>query len=555
MGKQKTSSTSKTNSNPSSSAPTLESHKPSAPRRKANVVKSGNAGSSKAALEAKAAAAANPSPAATLFGPNWTGKTPLSLLHEHCQRRSWDKPVIDARKLPGAQTFSGIVILKRKDDSVLLKPQDEVPIVCDTALEARHKAAVYGLFRFANGLNLKMTLPPSMRDYWSQLEQFKKSSTPKGMDWWWAADPFAAKPKPQPIAGHSGGGGQAGVSSNGSGPAQSRGKSGTSNDFDSTPVFRLPSHLQEQADTLLRKRMARSSVNSPSASGTATPISLQITDDQMSSVSSHLQRLGFGPSHVQSACHWLENSASSSSDKFIQTLLATRPLKDAALTYLQITLANAQLPPAFQSKSEDASIRLGGAKDAESLSLNWKARTVHDQTGFPLDATEQRMQAANGNEGLALDLLLRDLAGRFEEAQLLLSQSSKTSEQETESKQIWNEEVEALESIYAERFKQVHNAQSESFELTFPEHADVKLYAVRHSASSYPCVDGGIPTCVVQSDGLPPFLRLALSRSLFERMRQDDAKDMAEAGQGGLLCESLVSTRYVAVSHHLLVQL
>jgi ATP-dependent RNA helicase DHX57 len=26
-----------------------------------------------------------------LFG-NWTGKTPLSLLHEYCQRQGWNKP-------------------------------------------------------------------------------------------------------------------------------------------------------------------------------------------------------------------------------------------------------------------------------------------------------------------------------------------------------------------------------------------------------------------------------------------------------------------------------
>ena len=28
-----------------------------------------------------------------LFG-NWTGKTPLSLLHEHCQRQGWNKPLL-----------------------------------------------------------------------------------------------------------------------------------------------------------------------------------------------------------------------------------------------------------------------------------------------------------------------------------------------------------------------------------------------------------------------------------------------------------------------------
>ncbi|KAI1317057.1 hypothetical protein EDD11_009040 [Mortierella claussenii] len=31
--------------------------------------------------------------------PGWTGKTPSSLLHEHCQKLDWEKPTFDVVRL------------------------------------------------------------------------------------------------------------------------------------------------------------------------------------------------------------------------------------------------------------------------------------------------------------------------------------------------------------------------------------------------------------------------------------------------------------------------
>lgn len=61
--------------------------------RKKPIFKSGNAGNSASAVVATKDATDK------LFG-SWTGKVPLSLLNEHCQKRGWDRPVVDAKKLP-----------------------------------------------------------------------------------------------------------------------------------------------------------------------------------------------------------------------------------------------------------------------------------------------------------------------------------------------------------------------------------------------------------------------------------------------------------------------
>lgn len=558
MGKPKQSNSSKSNSN--GPAPNASPAPPStvAPaRRKAAVLKSGNAGSSKAAEEAKAVAQANPSPAALLFGSNWTGKTPLSLLHEHCQKRGWDKPVIDAKKNAGGDTFTGIVILKRKDDSVLLKPQEEVGIACPTALEARHRAAVYGLFRFANNLNLKMTLPPMMRDYWGQLDKFRQA-TPKDKAWWWAQDPFAAKAQHQQAMAtpqNNGGGGAGGGSTSSSGGPKIHGRNGGVFD-NSIPEFRLSRDLQDRADVLLRKRMARSQP----ASGQATPIHLTVTEAELASVQRHLHQLGFAHGHIQSALSWLNTAAASSTDRFVQDLLASSSLKDAAVTYLQLTLSHAQLPPLFQNSnqgSKDNSIKLSKATDTKSLAQSWQAQKAHDETGFPLDRVAERLRLADGNIGLALDCLLRDLCGlqsdeTWSSQRLLQAAHQATSEEDTSHRQEieerWSEEVEVLESVYAERFTRSLDKQAQltTYRLSSSARPDVGLMLVRHAASRYPTTEaaaaGGppsLPTAVIVSQTLPPYMRLALSKRLFERMTAPDAVELAQEGQGGLLCTFL----------------
>lgn len=62
-----------------------------------------------------------------------------------------------------------------------------------TALEARHFAATYALFRVCSMRNIHMMLPPDYRDLWKgEFEVLKKEDVREGRAWMYEGDPFAA---------------------------------------------------------------------------------------------------------------------------------------------------------------------------------------------------------------------------------------------------------------------------------------------------------------------------------------------------------------------------
>lgn len=122
-------------------APAADSKKP--PARRANIVKSGNAGSAKS-TSTSAAAAGDPDRPAPLFPVGY--KTPLSLLYERCQKNGWEKPSVDTRKGSSNESWTGSVTLKRKNaktggiDTVYMRPPPTGPMSVDkpTAMEAKY---------------------------------------------------------------------------------------------------------------------------------------------------------------------------------------------------------------------------------------------------------------------------------------------------------------------------------------------------------------------------------------------------------------------------------
>ena len=111
------------------------------PVRRANIVKSGNAGSSKPA--AAAAAPSDPDRPAPLFPVGY--KTPLSLLYERCQKNGWEKPDVNTKKAGSPESWTGSVTLKRKNaktggiDTVFMRPPQTglMSVNKPTALEAK----------------------------------------------------------------------------------------------------------------------------------------------------------------------------------------------------------------------------------------------------------------------------------------------------------------------------------------------------------------------------------------------------------------------------------
>jgi ATP-dependent RNA helicase DHX57 len=60
-----------------------------------------------------------------------------------------------------------------------------------TALEAKHVAATYALFRVCSMKNIHTMLPPDHKALWKEFEALKKQDVKDGKEWMYAADPFA----------------------------------------------------------------------------------------------------------------------------------------------------------------------------------------------------------------------------------------------------------------------------------------------------------------------------------------------------------------------------
>ncbi|ANZ76032.1 BA75_02560T0 [Komagataella pastoris] len=108
----------------------------------------------------------------------WTGKLPVNLLHEHIQKRKWNKPEYDIKKVKDG--FIAIITLSwenpktRETLRIKFEPIKDVVKPQETPLEARHYAATYCLHRLAFSKNIHMVLPSNHKDLWKDLESYRK---------------------------------------------------------------------------------------------------------------------------------------------------------------------------------------------------------------------------------------------------------------------------------------------------------------------------------------------------------------------------------------------
>ncbi|KAI8333238.1 hypothetical protein BD560DRAFT_46324 [Blakeslea trispora] len=166
-----------------SSKPVPQSTPAKKPQGKKGIVKNGNAGSGKNVEE-------KPVPQrSTIFG-DWTGKTPVSLLHEHCQKSNWEKPEFEVNKRK--DSYIGSVTLSQRNkktaqmQTVVFTTPDDFRL--PTSMEAKHLAATYALHRVKSHMPLHRALPPQHRDYWRSFDALKTAANA----WQYEPDPFTA---------------------------------------------------------------------------------------------------------------------------------------------------------------------------------------------------------------------------------------------------------------------------------------------------------------------------------------------------------------------------
>ncbi|WWD09835.1 hypothetical protein V865_007963 [Kwoniella europaea PYCC6329] len=556
-------------------------------KRPANVVRSGNAGNSTKPTKEKGKDEPKkdegPPRPPPLFPAGY--KSPLTILNEKCQKMGWERPVVESRPNRGSdpQTFTGFAILKKRVSKNIynldeVRMQPHTPLEIDSSAMARHYAATYALFRFCSHLPMAMTLPPSIRPYWSTLTA-EKAAAPPHRSWEYDPDPFAAKKEVEDrqnkkknkeaareaeVDGRS-----AGPSGRGTPVAREANQGGGGTAWDRAPEVKMASSLRETVEATVRKMMQQfpSAVLEASRDATATastaPSGVSTPALDLPFLQAQLTNLGFRSTHITSALSALSaanarlhSSSSSTKDPLVLSLSILSPL-EAAIEWLLLHLPEDDLPPRYRPSSSSADFITGasvtsGGKTA--LVKGWLVDKLVKQAGFPRKAVETIL-AEEQRESIVLDLLGRRLCGweTDEDGWGVEEYGSGWTGDEAadEERRITREEeIMALEAVLGERYLQLSPTES-TISIESENTADsMQLHILFDQHSPYPSPQYPThpPSFFISSDTLPAYIRLHLHAQLLRAFRDPERHDLTsvlEAGSGGailIMVEYLEST-------------
>ncbi|KAK3822844.1 MAG: P-loop containing nucleoside triphosphate hydrolase protein [Benniella sp.] len=472
-----------------------------------------------------------PQPSKAVF-PGWTGKTPSSLLHEHCQKLDWEKPTFDVNRTP--RGYMSTVILGKRNkktgqiETVTFTPQD---IFKPTAVEARHYGATYALFRINSHKNMMMVLPPGPRDLWSQLDAEKTKAGPSEQHLY-LSDPFisqAAKLQLQqqyhqqalqeqakarsatPVKDLSA---ETTVHHGPSEYASRSAMSGEPNNntqkknWDKLPMVHMNQEMRAEVEEVVKKQMAgelyQMYIEEYGAHG--TPI-------YNTGLSNALSRMGFRERHVAEALQYCNTQA-------------------AALDWLCLHVPEDDLPPSFLQSNYNPTITTISHTSA-SLGREYALKRL-SALGFSALTCGQIYDMVGGEEDKAMEELFKRLAfpkGHIPEE--LAQDSHMEPESPEQIQELRGDEMLALESIYEDRFK------GEGVTC-----ARIMLETTLHNSTNAPKIELEIrippsstypfnqpPLFIINEPDLPSYLRL----SIIQKTMQYAYKAMALAMGGPII--------------------
>ncbi|KAH6987427.1 P-loop containing nucleoside triphosphate hydrolase protein [Ilyonectria sp. MPI-CAGE-AT-0026] len=362
-------------------------------------------------------------------GSSWTGKLPVNLLSEHCQKQRWDKPDFDTRKTPDG--FSVWITLSAKDlktqELVKLEPF-KIPtthkhlILRPTAIEAKHAAATYALFRVCSMLNKHMVLPPDHKALWKEFQALKAEDVKEGKAWMYEADPFktlqerqdaksnaekkrkeieAAKAKAKAMPGASG-----------LALMNSDGRSNIMKGWTTAPKVEMGRKTRSQLETLLRGGV------------TWNPHKISMPKSKKDAIVTELSKLGFRRSHAEEAVEYCKD-------------------REETLEWLLIHVPEDDLPRWALPESYSAGVSVG----ATDLKREGIIKRL-SETGYSLELATKVLDEQGGDEDKAAETLQNLLFSSKVEADSDSDFLDMGSPEEQ-----WEDEVGSLEAIYGEGFE------------------------------------------------------------------------------------------------------
>ncbi|KAL2196370.1 P-loop containing nucleoside triphosphate hydrolase protein [Corynascus similis CBS 632.67] len=377
-------------------------------------------------------------------GASWTGKLPVNLLSEHCQKQKWERP--DYNTIKTKEGYSVLVSLSAKNpktNEVTRLPPFKLPpshvhlAYKPTALEAKHFAATYALYRVCSMKNLHLTLPPDYKALWKDFEALKKQDVKEGRAWMYEADPFqAARERDEAKAASekkraqaqalrdkaaAEGNNQPGVSlafrGTGAGGGTGTGGGGGAHNlmrgWATVPKIEMGNKTRAQLEDLLRRETVWN------------PHGVVMTPAQKSAIVKEFRELGFRQSHVEEAVEECKDR-----EETLEWLLVHIPEDD---------LPRWALPERYTAGVTVAATDLRKEGVIKRLS----------ESGYSIDLCRRILDANGGDEGQAAEALQKLLvsSGTGHDAPQDEQVDSWRSPDES-----WDEEMATLEASFGDKY-------------------------------------------------------------------------------------------------------
>lgn len=302
-----------------------------------------------------------------------------------------------------------------------------------TALEARHFAATYALFRVNSMKNIHMTLPPDYRGLWKgDFVDLKKEDVKEGRSWMYEADPFAAlkeredakalaekKRKQHEQAREAaannpapGGVGLALRSNMSGGP----GVHNINRGWTKVPKIEMGKRTRAAIEDLIRKHALWN------------PHDVMMSQFQKHSIVNEFKKLDFRQSHIEEAVEECKDR-----EETLEWLLIHVPEDD---------LPRWALPEGYVAGISMAASNLKREEGIKRLA----------EAGYSVDLAKQ-MYDDCGGEGQAAEALQRILLSSGREEPIPEPEESWDTEDSKESSlEIWEEEITSVQAVFGDKY-------------------------------------------------------------------------------------------------------
>jgi ATP-dependent RNA helicase DHX57 len=340
-----------------------------------------------------------------------------------------------------------MVILKAKNpktQELALLPPFKLPpnhrhlALKPTALEARHFAATYALFRVCSMRNIHMMLPPDYKDLWKgEFESLKKEDVKDGQAWMYEADPFATlreredakaamekkrleREKAKEKALQTPGGPGVGLALHGPNPSSVG--IGTSNIYKGwirVPKIEMGKRTRATVEGLIRRH------------ATWNPHNVKMSDFQRHSIINEFKKLDFRESHVEEAVEECKD-------------------REESLEWLLIHVPEDDLPRWALPEGYVAGISMASSNLKREGAIKRLA-----EAGYSMDLCKQILDIHQDDEGKAAEALQVILMSSGKSAGTAPAEVDSSLDEGKNLDTLWDEELSSLESVFGDKYSRL----------------------------------------------------------------------------------------------------